>query len=299
MARRLSRVRSYVGSSTTTVSPGLTRCANRNASACREPLVMSTWSTATPCLSAIHWRSGGYPTDVPYAVIPAGSASKARAAAALSPATSTMSRDGAPRAKEMSCWAVMTPQRKGRRCSGDGRRALLGPDAHDVAYRDDAEHVTVAVGEHDQVPEAAPDHRGGRLVEGPVGVGVHDVPGQVPRRPFGVGVQATADRVQDVPLGEDAQPFGVRVEDHRRADPALGHLCRHLPEGVLRPDDKDGLAHRILNPHPAHLSCVGPFAFPGRYGHLPVRGVTSQDLRFRRSSAALVPPRNREPRRRG
>jgi hypothetical protein len=58
-------------------------------------------------LAAIHLRRGGYPTDVPYAVMPAGSQSKARAAAALSPATSMMSMDGAPRAKEMSCSDVM------------------------------------------------------------------------------------------------------------------------------------------------------------------------------------------------
>src|SRR5215475_1893266 len=39
--------------------------------------------------------------------MPAGSASNARAAAALSPATSTMSMDGAPRANEINCSAVM------------------------------------------------------------------------------------------------------------------------------------------------------------------------------------------------
>src|ERR1700742_3361439 len=39
--------------------------------------------------------------------MPAGSASNARAAAALRPSTSMMSSDGAPRAKEISCSAVM------------------------------------------------------------------------------------------------------------------------------------------------------------------------------------------------
>src|SRR4029078_7814418 len=39
--------------------------------------------------------------------MPAGSASKARAAAAFRPSTSMMSSDGAPRAKEISCSAVM------------------------------------------------------------------------------------------------------------------------------------------------------------------------------------------------
>src|SRR2546429_10016624 len=154
MVFSLSRVRSYVGFSTTTSPPGRTRCSKRTGSAWSEPLVMRTWSTSTPCLSAIHRRSGGYPTDVPYAVIPAGSVSKARAAAALRPATSTMSRDGAPRAKEI---ASMAAQRTGRRWSGGGWRALCGPDAHDVAYRDHAQDV--ALGENDQVPEPAPYHR--------------------------------------------------------------------------------------------------------------------------------------------
>ena len=44
--RRFSSVRSYVGDSTTTASPGWTSSSNRNASACIEPLVTSTCSTA-------------------------------------------------------------------------------------------------------------------------------------------------------------------------------------------------------------------------------------------------------------
>ncbi len=56
--RRFSSVRSYVGDSTTTGSPGPTSSWNRNASACIEPFVTSTCSTATPCCSAIHSRSG-------------------------------------------------------------------------------------------------------------------------------------------------------------------------------------------------------------------------------------------------
>src|SRR5947209_138490 len=278
MPRRVSRVRSYVGFSTTTASPGATRWSKRKPSASSEPLVRSTWSTSTPCRSATHCRRGGYPTDVPYAVMPAGSASNARAAAALSPAMSMMSSDGAPRAKEMSCCEVMTPQRTGRRCSGYGWRVLLGPHPHDVADRDDAEHI--AVGEHDEVPEAAPDHRRGGVLQRPVRVGVDDVPGQVRGRALGVRVEAQADRVQDVAFGHDSDTFGIGVEHHRRAHPALGHLYRDLPERVLRPDHEDRLAHRILDPHGASPLGVGRFAFPGRYGHRAAHAATSQDLCF-------------------
>src|SRR6202034_1323399 len=109
-----SSVRSYVGRSTTTSSPLLTSCSNRNASACIDPLVTSTRSGSTPCLSAIQARSRGYPIEVPYAVVPAGSLSNARAAASLRPCTSTMSSDGAPRAKEIMgdilCWRLRRQQ---------------------------------------------------------------------------------------------------------------------------------------------------------------------------------------------
>ena len=56
--RRFSSVRSYVGDSTITASPGCTSSSNRNASACIDPLVTSTCSTATSCWEAIHSRSG-------------------------------------------------------------------------------------------------------------------------------------------------------------------------------------------------------------------------------------------------
>ena len=56
--RRFSSVRSYVGDSTTTASPALTMSWNRNASACIEPLVTSTWSTSTSCTPAMYSRRG-------------------------------------------------------------------------------------------------------------------------------------------------------------------------------------------------------------------------------------------------
>src|SRR2546427_10933665 len=97
--------------------------------------------------------------------MPTGSASKARAAAALSPPTSMMSIDGAPRAKEMSCSEVMATQgtgpfallfaRPGGR-SGRSAGVLGGPDAQDVPYRDHPEHLVAL--QHDQVAEPAPYH---------------------------------------------------------------------------------------------------------------------------------------------
>jgi hypothetical protein len=52
-------VRSYVGRSTTTVSPDDTRASKRKASACIEPLVTITREGSTSWRSAIHSRSGG------------------------------------------------------------------------------------------------------------------------------------------------------------------------------------------------------------------------------------------------
>src|SRR3954452_22496549 len=83
------------------MSLGSTSSSNRNASACIEPLVTTTLAGSTPCCSAIQARSGAYPMAVPYAVAPPGSLANARAAASLSPSTSTMSSDGAPRANEI------------------------------------------------------------------------------------------------------------------------------------------------------------------------------------------------------
>jgi hypothetical protein len=51
-------VRSYVGFSTITASPGSTSASKRNASACIEPFVTMTWDGSTPCFSAIHARRG-------------------------------------------------------------------------------------------------------------------------------------------------------------------------------------------------------------------------------------------------
>src|ERR1044071_2028673 len=115
--------------------------------------------------------------------MPTGSDSKARTAAALSPSTSMMSMDGAPRANEISCWAVMPAMLR----SSGFRRSRLGPYLENVPYRDHPEPVSGA--EHHQVPEAAPYHRAGRLLQRPVRGGVHDVPGQMATGPFGVGIQ--------------------------------------------------------------------------------------------------------------
>ena len=66
-----------------------------------DPLVAITRSAGTPWRSAIHSRSGGYPTLVPYEKAPFGSACSAPAAASRRASAATMSSDGAPRAKEI------------------------------------------------------------------------------------------------------------------------------------------------------------------------------------------------------
>src|SRR5689334_139662 len=57
--------------------------------------------------------------------MPPGSVSKARTAAAFRPSTSTMSREGAPRANEINCAEVMTS--KGTGCRRPG---LSSPTRH-------------------------------------------------------------------------------------------------------------------------------------------------------------------------
>src|SRR2546423_8428162 len=240
--RRLSSVRSYVGRSTTTSSSGPTRRSKRNASACIEPLVISTWSTSTPCLAAIHLRRGGYPTDVPYAVMPAGSQSKARVAAALSPATSMMSMEGAPRAKEMSCSDVMA---SGYGAAPPGLRrsvsSLLCPHPQDAPHRDHAQHLALV--EHHQVAEPAAHHRGRRVLQRPVRVGVDDVPGQVRTGQLDVRVEPAPDRVKNVPFRHDPDALGVPVEYHVGTHPPLAHLRGDLPQCVRRTNDEHGLVH--------------------------------------------------------
>jgi len=100
-SRSDSSVRSYVGRSTITSSPGPTSCSNRNASACIEPFVTSTRSGSTPCRSAIHARQTGVAHRGAVCGRAPGSLSNARIAASRRPSTSTMSSEGAPRANEI------------------------------------------------------------------------------------------------------------------------------------------------------------------------------------------------------
>ena len=67
-------------------------------------------------------------------------------------------------------------------------RAVVGPAAHDVAHRQDAGDLAAV--DHDEVAEAAADHRDGGLLERPVGRGEHEVAGQVVGDVLRVGVLA-------------------------------------------------------------------------------------------------------------
>src|SRR4051812_18477982 len=161
--------------------------------------------------------------------MPAGSASKARTAAALSPSTSMMSRLGAPRAKEISCMggSLRTPvaplqpscatpsplQPAGSRRFAARRPPRLAflwsasalrenccpnPDPNDVAHTDHPEHV-IAV-EHDQVPEPPADHRRRRFLNRPRRPRVDDLPRDVIGGPLGIRIEIGADSVENVPL---------------------------------------------------------------------------------------------------
>ena len=62
-------VRSYVGDSVNTTSPGPSVSRKRNSSSCSEPLPVSTDSMPTCCDSASHSRSGRKPAAGPYCSI--------------------------------------------------------------------------------------------------------------------------------------------------------------------------------------------------------------------------------------
>src|SRR6266540_3775909 len=206
--------------------------------------------------------------------MPDGSASKARTAAALSPSTSMMSRDGAPRANEISCMptAYESPQpdlgapmldrrscdgvvvrttkpsqdRRSSMSSGD-RCAALHPHPDDVAHGDDAEHVVLL--HHHEVPETTPDHRGCGLLEGPRRPSVDHLPGDVRSGALDVGVETRADRVEDVALGDDADARAVGVGDDRGTEPPAGHQAGGVAQSVVGSQLEDRLAHGVSNLH--------------------------------------------------
>src|SRR6478735_8652301 len=90
---------------------------------------------------------------VPYAVVPPGSFANARAAASLSPSTSTMSSEGAPRAKEIVSAAMPARVAAALAPAGSAREQVSEQRA---AGDHDQQH------EHQQHPEEAlrPARRG-------------------------------------------------------------------------------------------------------------------------------------------
>ena len=116
------------------------------------------------------------------------------------------------------------------------------------------------------MPEPGLDHGRGRLLQGPVGGGEHDVCGAVRCGQFGVRVLARADGVEDVALGEDAHPGVLRIGDHGGAHPPGRHEARGLSEGMRGADRHDQRGHPVAY---LHLASLPSFAVVGDAWPLP------------------------------
>ena len=121
--------------------------------------------------------------------------------------------------------------------AGDCGTSQLAPSSVQQRTMSRTESTPVAspLVDHDQVAEAAADHRGRALLERPVGRGEHEVGGQVVGDALGVRVLPLADRVQDVALGEDAEARRPPGRARRRRRPGAGP-SRRPPGGACAPD---------------------------------------------------------------
>ena len=119
--------------------------------------------------------------------------------------------------------------------------------------RDRTHARRLALVDHDEVAEAAADHRRRALLERPVGRGEHEVGGEVVGDELGVGVLALADREQDVALGEDAEARRLGVDDDRGADAALAMACAAWRSVWLGPPSAPSCSCR-----PAPASTLSP-----------------------------------------
>ena len=141
-----------------------------------------------------------------------------RAARSTSSRSSTDARGRRPAGRGVDRYAVAPKPTR----SGTSQIAPSSVQQRTMSRIDSTPAISPPVG-HDEVAEAAADHRDGRLLERPVRRGEDDVGRQVVGDALGVGILARADRVEHVALGDDARARAVGVEDDRRADPALGH----------------------------------------------------------------------------
>ena len=88
--------------------------------------------------------------------------------------------------------------------------------------------------DHDEVAEAALDHRGRRLLERPSGAAKTSVEVRWSATRSPSGSSPRADGLQDVALREDPGTGGLGIDHHGGADAALG-AWRPPPAGACDP----------------------------------------------------------------
>src|ERR1019366_6915941 len=126
-------------------------------------------------------------------------------------------------------------------------RPILGPTAHDVADRQDANRLGTV--KNDQMAKAAAHHRAGGLLQRPVGCCKNDVTSQMRSHGLPVGVLSGTHRHEDVALGDDPRTVPLRIHDHGRPHAPLGHQPRDRAQGVPRPDRENHATHAFVNLH--------------------------------------------------
>ncbi len=123
--RKRRMLRSYVGDSAKTVSPGFSKLRHKNSTSSSEPLPVSTWFGWTPCHPAIHSRMGANPAAGPYCSTAGPWSRRTATAASRNSSRGNDSGAGIPRVKLIdSSVDIRTPNRD-----------LMGPQAQQGRQR--------------------------------------------------------------------------------------------------------------------------------------------------------------------